>query len=91
MVYEITAAGHDKGSAINAFAGALQGQRAHKGVMIITSDFSADARAYVANLATRIVLINGQRLAELMVDHNVGVSPEAVYTIKRIDGDYFEE
>jgi restriction system protein len=76
---------------VQAFAGALQGQKANKGVMITTSDFSADARAYAANLATRIVLINGQRLAELMVDHDVGVSPEAVYTTKRVDGDYFEE
>lgn len=76
---------------VQAFAGALQGQKAHKGVMIITSDFSADARAYAESLATRIVLINGQRLAELMVDHDVGVSPEAIYTVKRLDGDYFEE
>jgi restriction system protein len=76
---------------VQAFAGALQGQRAHKGVMITTSDFSADARAYVENLAARIVLINGQRLAELMIDHNVGVSVEATYTIKRLDSDYFEE
>lgn len=76
--------------AVQAFAGALQGQRAHKGVMMTTSDFSADARAYVANLPTRIVLIGGQRLAEMMIDHGVGVSAESTYTIKRLDSDYFE-
>ena len=76
---------------VQAFAGELQGQRAHKGVMITTSDFSADARAYAESLATRIVLINGQRLAELMIDHDVGVSVEATYTVKRVDSDYFDE
>lgn len=59
--------------------------------MITTSDYSSDARAYVANLATRIVLIDGRRLAEIMIDHNVGVSAEATYTVKRLDSDYFEE
>ncbi len=42
-------------------------------------------------LATRIALINGQRLAELMIDHDVGVSGEATYTVKRVDSDYFDE
>jgi restriction system protein len=76
---------------VQAFAGALQGQRANKGVMITTSDFSADARRYVETLSTRIVLIDGQRLAEMMIDHGVGVSAEAVYTVKRLDSDYFDE
>ncbi len=76
---------------VQAFAGALQGHRAHKGVMITTSDFSAEAKAYAANLSTRIVLIDGIRLAEMMIDHNVGVSAEATYTVKQIDSDYFEE
>jgi restriction system protein len=76
---------------VQAFAGALQGQRATKGVMITTSEFSGDARRYVENLPTRIVLIDGQRLAEMMIDHNVGVSAEATYTVKRLDSDYFEE
>jgi restriction system protein len=77
--------------AVQAFAGALQGQRAHKGVMITTSDFTGEARRYVETLSTRIVLIDGQRLAEMMIDHDVGVSAEAVYTLKRLDSDYFEE
>ena len=59
--------------------------------MITTSDFSAEAKAYAANLSTRIVLIDGLRLAEMMIDHNVGVSVEATYTVKQIDSDYFEE
>lgn len=81
--------GNVGGPAVQAFAGALQGQRAHKGVMITTSDFSSDARAYAAGISTRIVLIDGQRLAEMMIDHDVGVSAEATYTIKRVDSDYF--
>ncbi|HET8700025.1 MAG TPA: restriction endonuclease [Gammaproteobacteria bacterium] len=76
---------------VQAFAGALQGQRAHKGVMITTSDFSADAKRYIENLTMRIVLIDGQRLAEMMIDHDVGVTAESTYTIKRLDSDYFEE
>jgi len=76
---------------VQAFAGALQGQRANKGVMITTSDYSNDARQYVSNLSTRIVLIDGQRLAELMIDHDVGVSTERMFSVKRLDGDYFEE
>jgi restriction system protein len=76
---------------VQAFAGALQGQRASKGVMITTSDYTAEARRYVDNLPTRIVLVDGQRLAEMMIDHDVGVSAEATYTVKRLDSDYFEE
>jgi restriction system protein len=76
---------------VQGFAGALQGQRARKGVMITTSDYTNDARAYVASLSTRIVLINGERLAEMMIDHNVGVSTEQTYAIKKLDSDYFED
>jgi restriction system protein len=76
---------------VQAFAGALQGHRAHKGVLITTSDFTAEAKGYAATLSTRIVLIDGLRLAEMMIDHNVGVSAEVTYTVKQIDSDYFEE
>ncbi len=76
---------------VQGFAGALQGQRARKGVMITTSDYTNDAREYVASLSTRIVLINGERLAEMMIDHNVGVSTEQTYAIKKLDSDYFED
>ena len=76
---------------IQKFAGALQGQRAKKGVFITTSDFSKDAEEYAARIDTRIVLINGSTLAKLMIDHGVGVTSVASYEVKRIDSDYFDE
>jgi restriction system protein len=76
---------------IQKFAGALQGQRARKGIFITTSDFTKDALQYVNNIDTKIILIDGQRLAELMIEHNVGVSPVASYEIKKVDLDYFIE
>lgn len=76
---------------IQKFAGALQGQRARKGIFITTSDFSKNAIDYVRNIDSKIILIDGQRLAELMIEHNVGVSPVASYEIKKIDTDYFIE
>jgi restriction system protein len=76
---------------IQKFAGALQGQRAKKGVFITTSAFSNDATEYAKFIDTRIVLIDGARLVKLMVDFNVGVSPVGTYEIKNIDTDYFEE
>lgn len=75
---------------IQKFAGALQGQRANKGVFITTSNFTRDAAEYANIIATKIILIDGEELATLMVDHNVGVSPISVFEIKRIDSDYFE-
>jgi restriction system protein len=76
---------------VQKFAGALQGQRARKGVFITTSDFSKDAEEYAASIDSRIVLINGPRLAALMIDHGVGVTRAGSYEIRRIDSDYFEE
>ncbi|MGR8933268.1 MAG: restriction endonuclease [Gammaproteobacteria bacterium] len=76
---------------IQKFAGALQGQRARKGVFITTSSFSKEAAEYVSMIENRIVLINGKQLARLMVDSGVGVSKIASYDVKRIDSDYFEE
>ncbi|MEX2515817.1 MAG: restriction endonuclease [Gammaproteobacteria bacterium] len=76
---------------IQKFAGALQGQRARKGIFITTSDYTREAVDYVRNIDNRIILINGQRLAEYMIDNGVGVSTEAVYELKRIDSDYFSE
>jgi restriction system protein len=76
---------------IQKFAGALQGQRAKKGVFITTSDFSRDAEEYAARIDTRIVLINGSTLARLMIDHGVGVTSVASYEVKRIDSYYFDE
>ena len=76
---------------VQKFAGALQGQRARKGIMLTTSSFSQDARNYVRQIESKIVLIDGDELAGLMIDHNIGVSPVSVYEIKRIDSDYFSE
>lgn len=75
---------------IQKFAGALQGQRAHKGIVITTSSFTRDAIEYANLIATKIILIDGSRLTKLMVDHNVAVAPMGVYEIKKIDLDYFE-
>ena len=74
---------------IQKFAGALQGQRARKGIFITTSTYSKEARDFVQSIDNKIILIDGHQLAELMITHNVGVSTEAVYEVKRIDSDYF--
>lgn len=74
---------------IQQFAGALQGQRARKGVFITNSSFSKEAEAYPASIQTTVVLIDGRQLAELLIDHNVGVSTTRRYEIKRTDSDYF--
>ena len=76
---------------IQKFVGALQGQRARKGIFITTSDFTNEAKNYASNIETKIVLIDGNQLANLMIDFNVGVSPIKSYEIKRIDSDYFTE
>ncbi|CAN5645616.1 restriction endonuclease [soil metagenome] len=75
---------------IQMFAGSLDGQRATKGVFITTSTFSPDARGYVKGIAKKIVLIDGKQLADLMIQHNVGVTDVAVYALKKVDFDYFE-
>jgi len=74
---------------IQRFAGALQGQRARKGVFITTSAFTKDAQAYPANIQATIVLIDGAQLAELMIDHGIGVTAIKQFEIKRVDSDYF--
>lgn len=76
---------------IQKFAGALMGQRAAKGVFITTSGFSQGARQYAESIDKRIILIDGEMLASLMIDAGVGVTPREVFEIKRIDLDYFEE
>jgi restriction system protein len=76
---------------VQAFAGSLQGHRARKGVFITTSTFTRDAREFVDRIESRIVLIDGEQLADLMIDHGVGVSDVVVYPVKRVDEDYFEE
>ena len=76
---------------IQKFVGALQGQRAKKGVFITTSSYTADAADYATRIDTKVVLIDGQQLAGLMIDFDVGVASAASYVVKRIDSDYFEE
>jgi restriction system protein len=75
---------------IQKFAGALHGQHATKGIFITTSDFSRDANDYVSKIGSKIVLIDGSRLAELMIEFGVAVATDAIYTVKRIDNDFFE-
>jgi restriction system protein len=76
---------------VQKFAGALQGQRAKKGIFLTTSNFSAEAISYASLIDTRIVLIDGVQLARLMIDAGVGVTKVAAYEVKRLDSDYFEE
>jgi len=76
---------------IQKFAGALQGQRARKGIFITTANFSREALEYVSHIDTKIILLDGEHLAQLMIDNNIGVSPVATYEVKKIDSDYFTE
>ena len=73
------------------FVGALAAHKAHKGVFITTSTFAKGARDYVSQVGQKIVLIDGARLAELMIDYGVGVSTRVSYEIKRADEDYFAD
>ena len=76
---------------IQKFVGALQGKRARKGVFITTGSFSADARDFVENIDSKVVLIDGKQLAEFMIDFNVGVDSVTSYDVKKIASDYFDE
>lgn len=76
---------------IQQFAGALQGQRARKGVFLTTSSFTRDAREYANAVQASIILIDGPQLAELMLDHGVGVSVQETFRLFRVDEDYFVE
>jgi len=76
---------------IDKFIGSLTRNRARKGVFITTSDFSEGARDSVKSLDMKVVLIDGQQLAELMIEHNLGVTRKEVYEVKQLDNDYFSE
>jgi restriction system protein len=76
---------------IQKFVGALQGQRAKKGVFITTSTYTSEAVDYASRIDTKVVLIDGKQLSGLMIDFDVGVSASASYVVKRVDSDYFEE
>ncbi len=75
---------------IQKFAGSLESYRAGKGVFITTSKFSSDAKEYVKRIGKKIILIDGERLAELMIDYGIGVSVHKEILLKRIDSDYFD-
>jgi restriction system protein len=76
---------------VQHFVGSLVGKSAHKGVMLTTSRFTDEARQFVKHLPQRVVLIDGEELANLMIEFNVGVNPTTSYTVKKLDMDYFEE
>lgn len=76
---------------IQKFVGALAGQGAKKGIFITTSQFSKDAVDYNPKNETKIVLIDGEKLSQLMIDYNIGCSVERTFELKKIDNDYFGE
>ena len=75
---------------IQKFVGALAGQGAKKGIFITTSRYTPEASSYMPKNETKIVLIDGEQLAQLMIDYNLGVNIEITYEIKKVDSDYFE-
>jgi restriction system protein len=76
---------------IQKFVGALMGRKARKGIFITSSSFSHEALNFAANIDYKVVLIDGKRLAELMIDNDIGVAEVSRYKLKRIDSDYFVE
>lgn len=75
---------------IQAFVGALHGAQADRGVFITTSRFTPDAIEYAERVPARLVLIDGTRLADLMIVHNIGVQDDDVFVLKRLDEDFFD-
>jgi restriction system protein len=76
---------------IQKFVGALQGKKAKKGIFITTTSFSKEASEYASNIDIKVVLIDGSRLTDLMIDYGVGVSTHTQYELKELDSDYFGE
>jgi restriction system protein len=76
---------------IQSFVGALDGQRATKGIFITTSRFAENAKEYVKTITKKVILIDGDQLAEFMIDYGLGVSTSTTYDVKKIDSDYFGE
>ena len=74
---------------VQGFAGSLEGQRAKKGVFITTSAFTKEAQDYVGRIEKRVVLIDGNRLSDLMIEYGLGVTEVATYSVKKVDLDYF--
>jgi restriction system protein len=76
---------------VQGFVGSLVGLGAHKGVFVTTSSFSQGAIDYARHLSQRVILIDGQRLAELMIEQNVGVRVSRTVEVKRLDEDFFTD
>jgi len=76
---------------LQKFVGALHGKRAKKGVFITTGVFTKDAIEYVKTIDPRVILIDGKKLTEYMMDFNLGVTTSSTYEIKKIDSDYFQD
>lgn len=74
---------------VQKFFGALHGKRASKGVFITTSKFSGEAREYAQGVTPRVILVDGRELAELMIDHGVGVNVRQTFQLKDVDLEYF--
>ena len=76
---------------IQKFVGALEGQKAKKGIFITTSTFSKEAKDYASQISSKVILIDGEQLVDFMIENDIGVSKEIVYEVKKIDIDYFTE
>jgi restriction system protein len=76
---------------VQAFVGSLVGLGATKGVFVTTSTFSSHARQFVQHLSQRVILIDGEALADLMIEHGVGVRTFRAIEFRRLDEDFFSE
>ncbi len=76
---------------VQGFVGSLLGQGASKGVFATTSSFASGALEYAKGLRERVILIDGEQLADLMMEHNVGVRTSRALEFKRLDEDFFAE
>ena len=79
------------GKEVRDFVGSLSGKKSKKGIFITTSNFSHDAKEFVKTVDSKIILIDGEKLAKLMFENNVGFEPGDMYQLKRIDNDFFDE
>jgi restriction system protein len=79
------------GDRIRSFAGSLEENKATKGIFITTSSFSEGAKKSVEALGKKIILIDGEKLTQLMIEHGIGLTSGLSYTVKRVDSEYFSE
>ena len=74
---------------VQKFAGSLESRHVKKGIFITTSKFTSEAQEYVQRIEKKIILIDGKRLSELMIDYDIGVGTLKTYRLKQVDNDYF--